>query len=230
MFSRLTLFISFLEKLELIDQEGKVILNNPEKYASKYPTKIEYYLHKGYTSDQAIEMISERQKTFILEKLIDKYGYDHAKSIYNNRQEKWLKSLHENGNLKSGYSFVSQDLFNKINESFSMNNFQYMVKNGEFIISKYAIDFIDHDTKRIIEFNGDLYHANPNIFNSEDKPNPWNKKLSAKKIWENDKIRNGLIESFGYEVLVVWESDYRKNPQQILQKCIEFIKNKEIKC
>lgn len=205
---------------------SETFISNPEKYVTKYPTKIEYYLHRGFTKEQAIEMISERQKTFILEKLINKYGEDKAKIIYNKRQEKWMKSLHENGNLKSGYSLVSQELFNKINDYFIDNSFQYMIKNGEFIISKYSVDFIDHNTNRIIEFNGDLYHANPEIFKPFDKPNPWNKNLLAESIWEKDDIRNKLMESLGYQVLVVWESEYRKNSEQILEKCIDFINKK----
>jgi hypothetical protein len=32
-----------------------------------------------------------------------------------------------------------------------------------------------------------------------------------------------LIESKGYKVLTIWESEYRNNPQQTLEKCIKFI-------
>lgn len=42
-------------------------------------------------------------------------------------------------------------------------------------------------------------------------------------IWNADKNKIDLIVERGYEVLVIWESDYKKNPQQTLEKCIEFI-------
>jgi hypothetical protein len=29
----------------------------------------------------------------------------------------------------------------------------------------------------------------------------------------------------GFDVMVVWDSEYRKNPQQTLEKCIKFIIN-----
>ena len=208
------------------NKSHKIFMDNPEKYASKYPTKIEYYLKRGYTEEQGKQMIVERQKTFTLEKLIQKYGEENAQNIWNKRQEKWLKSLHENGNLKSGYSMVSQELFKKMDEYFPNNKFQYKLKNGEFLIKRFAVDFIDHKTKRIIEFNGDIYHANPNIFESNDTPNPWNKLLLASQIWDFDKKRKIFIESFGYKTLVIWESEYRKYPEQILQKCIEYINEK----
>ena len=51
-------------------------------------------------------------------------------------------------------------------------------------------------------------------------------KISAKKIWQNDKLKNDWISNRGYDVLIIWESDYRKDPQQIVEKCIEFINKK----
>lgn len=45
----------------------------------------------------------------------------------------------------------------------------------------------------------------------------------AKEIWKFDEDKIKLIEKEGYEVLVIWETEYRNGTQQILQKCIEFI-------
>ena len=215
-----------LQKCVNLDRQSKmidIINSDPIKYASKYPTKIEYYLSRGYTEEEGIHLISERQKTFILENLIEKHGEEKGISIYNDRQKKWLKSLHSNGNLKSGYSLVSQELFEDIDSRFVDNQFQFKIKNGEFIISKYAVDFIDHSSSKIIEFNGDIYHANPSIYNESDNPNPWNRKLTSSDIWNYDKCRNDEIESMGYQVLVIWESDYRKNRQKCVSECVEFL-------
>lgn len=46
---------------------------------------------------------------------------------------------------------------------------------------------------------------------------------TSKDIWERDKIKIDLARKNGFNVLVIWDSEYRKNPQQTLQKCIEFI-------
>jgi hypothetical protein len=32
-----------------------------------------------------------------------------------------------------------------------------------------------------------------------------------------------LAESYGYEVLVVWESDYKKDPEQMINRCIKYL-------
>ena len=34
------------------------------------------------------------------------------------------------------------------------------------------------------------------------------------------------MENLGYKVLTIWENDYRKNPQETLDKCIKFINSK----
>ena len=78
----------------------------------------------------------------------------------------------------------------------------------------YFYDFVDTKNKKVIEFNGDLYHANPSLFNENDCPNPFNKKLTAKEIWEYDKQKLDHIKSLGYQVLIIWESNYRQNKDE----------------
>ena len=48
-------------------------------------------------------------------------------------------------------------------------------------------------------------------------------KMTAVEIWNKDNLKNFWIEERGYKVLTIWESEYRKNPQQTLEKCIKFI-------
>ena len=47
--------------------------------------------------------------------------------------------------------------------------------------------FTDIKNKKIIEYNGDDYHGNPNKYNFDDYPNPFRKDLTAKDIWNKDK-------------------------------------------
>ena len=50
--------------------------------------------------------------------------------------------------------------------------------------------------------------------------------MFAYEIWEKDKIRINSIEKEGYKVLIIWENDYNKNKKESIQKCIDFLKNK----
>jgi G:T-mismatch repair DNA endonuclease (very short patch repair protein) len=47
--------------------------------------------------------------------------------------------------------------------------------------------------------------------------------MSSEEIWEYDKIKIDSIVKEGYEVLVIWESDYKENKELAIQKCINFI-------
>jgi G:T-mismatch repair DNA endonuclease (very short patch repair protein) len=77
--------------------------------------------------------------------------------------------------------------------------------------------------KKIIEFNGDYWHCNPFIY----EPTYFHKfmKCSAQEKWDIDKKKIELAESYGYEVLVIWESEYQKNKELTINKCIEYLTN-----
>lgn len=192
---------------------------------------LQYWLNKGYSEEEAKKLRSERQSTFSLEKCIEKYGEELGKEIFNKRQIKWQKSLYKNGKLKSGYSEVSQELFYEIIENIGINDSNYFLfakKGGEFVLSDingfYRYDFTDLKNKRIIEYNGDDYHGNPDKYKATDYPNPFRKKLTAQEIWDKDKEKMLLANDNGFEVLVVWDSEYKKNKEEIINKCREFLK------
>jgi G:T-mismatch repair DNA endonuclease (very short patch repair protein) len=42
-------------------------------------------------------------------------------------------------------------------------------------------------------------------------------------IWNDDKIKLNRIIKEGYEILIVWESDYRKNKKNVINDCIKFL-------
>jgi len=210
---------------------------NKEKDSTYYyettPMRIEYYLNKGFSEDDSKEMLGQRQTTFSKEICIKKYGEDEGLKIFNLRQEKWAKTLVENGNLKGGYSLISQELFEKISNYYENQEDLYFAKsklNNEYYISTkeygYKLyDFVDLNSRKIIEFNGDLYHANPKIYQENDITNPFKgRKKTAKEIWEDDKIKIKIANDRKFEVLVIWESEYRKNPIETLNKCLDFLK------
>ena len=130
------------------------------------------------------------------------------------------------------YSKVSQELFLEVYKlSEEKENIYFGQLNKEFNVwceeekRLYSYDFVDSRKKKIIEYNGDLWHANPKYFRETDFPNPKDKSLSAKKIWEDEKRKIDFIESKGFKVLVVWDSDYLKDKQQVINECINFLNN-----
>ena len=62
-----------------------------------------------------------------------------------------------------------------------------------------------NNKKHIIEVYGDYWHCNPKLF-KEDFYHPQLKQTAAEK-WAADDQRKQYLESLGYTVTVVWESD-----------------------
>lgn len=206
------------------------------KYAIKdriHTTTIEYYLDKGYSEEESIELLRKRQRTFTLQKCIEKYGEESGRNRWLERQENWQKSLLDNGNIKCGYSKISQDLFNEIIKHYKIEDIPfvyYAIKNKEYYISRkslgfFSYDFTDKNRMKIIEYNGDQYHANPNLFESNDYPHPYYKEdgPTAKEIWERDNLKINLAKNEGFDVLVIWDSEYRKDKNKTIKKCLNFL-------
>lgn len=55
--------------------------------------RIEHWIDKGYTPEEARIQVSKVQATFTLEKCIEKYGVIEGKRIWDERQQKWQDTL-----------------------------------------------------------------------------------------------------------------------------------------
>lgn len=197
--------------------------NNPEKYKGILPNQIKYWLDRGYSEDEAHEIIKERQTTFSLEICIDKYGFDQGTKIFNERQKKWVNSLHSNfekyGDGRSPQSKWVNDIKDRLKE----NGFDIPEKEKWMRVKgsnvSYSFDLtID---KKIIEFNGDYWHMNPKIY----EVSSFNKsiQLTASEKWHLDAEKIKYAKSKGYEVMVIWEYEYISEPETVINKCVKFL-------
>ena len=195
-------------------------------------TSLQYYIDKGYDEETSNKMLKDRQSTFTLVKCIEKYGDVEGINIFNKRQTKWQDSLNKGGNLKIGYSNISQEFFNRINNQLN-GDFRYATNGGEFKINRenggiWIYDFVDTKNNKIIEYQGDEYHANPLKFGENDTPHPFRKDITSKDIWLKDKEKLKTAIDNGYEVLYVWDSEYSRvgeeNKNKLIEKCINFLK------
>ena len=49
---------------------------------------------------------------------------------------------------------------------------------------------------------------------------------SAEETWERDGIKTNIAIERGFEVLVIWDSDYRNDKNKTIEKCLDFLKIK----
>lgn len=194
---------------------------------------IEYWLNKGFTKEDAKNKISQMQKTFSLKKCIEKYGKEKGTEVWRKRQIKWQNSLNARGFHQLACSTISQELFKEIEKKYpederdflfyGTKNREYTLKNDEGYYYRY--DFCDLNRRKMIEFNGDVFHGNPKIFLPEDKPHPFQDK-TAKELWESDEIKKQIAIKNGFTELIIWEKDYREDKEKIINECLNFLNEK----
>lgn len=145
-------------------------------------------------------------------------------------EEKYIKYMNSFPHVF--YSNISKELFERLDNYFHFSKVYYEPKTKEF--GKYYkegkryyfYDFVLPEIKLCIEFNGDYFHANPKFFKECDTPNPYNKTLTAKEIWEADERKNNVIINCGFELLKVWESDYNNDKDKVFNDVVKFIKER----
>ena len=206
---------------ELVELRKKFI--DSRKYIKENnSTTLEYYTSRGYSVDDARVMLANRQRTFSLEKCIEKYGEVEGYNIFNKRQQKWVKSLQNNfakhGESRSSKSQIELQFVTEI-----CNTLNISVPNKQKYINDtdgcYAYDFTYNH--KIIEFNGDYWHCHRQIYNKDFINKTINK--YAWEIWEKDERKINVAKKHGYDVLVVWESEYLVNKDYVIEKCIKFL-------
>jgi len=84
------------------------------------------------------------------------------------------------------------------------------------------VDGFDPNTNTVYEFYGDYWHGNPNIFNSLDMN--VSSKISFGDLYQRTIQREELIKSAGYNLITIWENDFRKLlSQEIAQTPTEIV-------
>ena len=181
--------------------------------------QVEYWIKKGFSEEEAKIKVSERQRTFTLEKCIEKYGEEEGTRRWQERQKKWLKNY-----KKQNFSNISQELFWSIYDKMKDLNLDIRFatinenkekdtsgKNNEFLVktkkSYVKPDFIVLNYKKVIEFDGDYWHG------------------QARGNKHRDSVRDETLSEMGYQVLHVLERDFKSDPQKTINNCIEFLQS-----
>ncbi len=158
---------------------------------------------------------------------LDKFGYNNPWKSPEIR-EKCIKTILDNPKAYSYSSKKANDFFNILFEQLrNKDHIYFAAHNKEFgLRSKkdkryYFYDFVDTTNKKCIEFNGNYWHANPLMYES----NFLNKKsgLTAKDVWKRDDYKLKVLEDAGYEILIVWELEYDTSKDEIIKACVNFL-------
>lgn len=230
--------ISNTNKGMVSHMKGKKHSNKTKKLIQKNTKTSEYHSNiRGKTYNQirgegASEKLSKKMKgVFTLKWFIEKYGKIDGIELYNNRNANIAKTTHFrefNKKNRENFSKISQklfwDIYIKIKHNFKKIYFAELNHEYSCHTGYHNYDFVILDNKKVIEFNGDKFHANPQLYNENDVPLSF-MQLNSKEIWERDIIKNELLLKNGYSLKIIWENDYKNNPDNTLNECLSFLKN-----
>ena len=91
----------------------------------------------------------------------------------------------------------------------------------QLFLGNYAYDLYKKEGKKIVEINGTYWHADSRVFLDE------NQRLihgTVQDIRLKDEQKISYAKSKGWDVLVVWELDYCKSPNDVIESILRFFK------
>ena len=172
----------------------------------------EYWVARGYSEEDAIQQVSKSQVTNGIDWYVRKYG-DAGKEKFNKRIEQWLNAP-GNKNMIRGRSAKSVQMFEELISAGVNGNIEKSVRGAKRV---HRVDFVLG--KKIIEYNGDYWHANPKIYSSDMMV----RKKMARDIWEHDTAKIEDLMCAGFQVLTIWEHDYINSPDVVIKQCKDFL-------
>jgi hypothetical protein len=172
------------------------------------------YYSKTKTKRQKINKSRGKTK----QQLIEKFGKEYVRELCLKRGKSRQNSFYRR------YSKISEKFFNELQKNINEELF-YGEKEKWIKYNKnkgFYVDLLYNN--KIIEFNGNFYHANPKYYNEDSiiKISKENIKI-AKEIWRKDKFKIDTLTKLNYKVMIIWEDEI--NNEDILNKCIKFLQN-----
>jgi hypothetical protein len=227
-----------VESIELAQQSKRANNKKGSKRSTTSPVRritskrcLEYYTVRGYSKKEAEQLVSDGQIYFSKEICIEKYGEIEGLKIWQDRQDRWQETLKSKPpkeiarinrlKMTKGISVSKAETViltevKKVSPNLSIIHQLTLLDDNK---KQYVYDISANN--KIIEYHGDFWHSNPAKY-SLDYVNP-RTKLKASDKWIKDQEKIEFAQKQGYEVLVVWESDFKKYKEEILKKCIQFL-------
>jgi len=154
-----------------------------------------------------------------LQNFINRHGEDRGPILYEEHYSNKLQKL-----LSGSKSGIEKKVYEHLRSLCIDVKSNFYIKSSDN--SKYFYDIIVEGTNKIIEINGDFWHANPRFFTENQILHHPGRDISAKEVWSQDKKKIECAEQFGYEVLVIWEHEIRESFEDVIDKITNYIEEK----
>lgn len=184
----------YFKKLTKNTIKEKYGVNNPaQKHIKHFNDLYEDFVRNNFIKNGC----------FLYKEFIDYFhiGYDGAKVW---RKKLNISERNKRDNNISKNESIWLDILNIPND-----NIHRQVR-----IDKYIVDGYDPQTKTVYEFLGDYWHGNLNIFNYQDI-NPLCKKTYL-ELFEQTNEKFEKLKELGYNIIWIWESEFKNKLNDIL--------------
>lgn len=215
-------------------KNSEFVKNNPDFNVFMF----EYWLKEANGDRELAKQLHSKSQTRDLNWFVKKYGEVEGKKRHREKTEKWIqtlnsKSIEELAEINSKkvnksfcfFSKAEKELFNTLKKYIPEVTDQLAICRDQTEFKKRFYLYDISYKNKIIEYNGDFWHANPKLYD-ESFINPYTKETQY-EINERDKDKLFIAESNGYEVLTIWENEYQKNKDLVVERCLEFLQKKE---
>jgi G:T-mismatch repair DNA endonuclease (very short patch repair protein) len=108
------------------------------------------------------------------------------------------------------YSKLAIKWIEEYTYSHRLKNVQHAANGGEFKIpgTNFRVDGYHKASNTVFEFYGDYWHGGTRSKKSQSKVHPHSTVITIKQLRQKTRNRERKIKSLGYNLIVVWESDY----------------------
>lgn len=143
-----------------------------------------------------------------------------AKELKRKQREGYRRWLLDGNKVRFGNQSVMEK---RIGHFLEEHGYTY-VKQKSF--GRFRYDYCLEEHKILIEYNGDYWHCNPEIY--EEGYYNQKKSKTAKEIWEHDQEKIDKGKEKGYTVIVFWEKQFKLLTNKEISEVIDEAIRSEI--
>jgi hypothetical protein len=173
-------------------------------------------VNKKHWTQEILYILNDKEK---FEKMLSECGMSlMAKTI--NVSESTIKNYHTKYNLNIIGNHISsfENIFNTWLSSLPI----VFIKRDRKTLYPRELDYHFPNNKIALECQGDYWHMNPTKYNKTDI-HPTSKKF-AYEIWQRDLQKKHDCNKLNIELIQVWESDWRNDPNSIKQMILQKLR------
>lgn len=195
------------------------LIHRCEDYRKKYKKSMKLAFGVEVLTPMKVKSIREKAANT----MIERYGVP-----YSGLSPELLKKSWAKWDAKGVASEKEKQFAEEIKIIF--NDFEFFDSKNPYIVELNQKTFIPDiaipELKLFIEFYGDYWHGNPALFSEQQLVSQG--RFSRKEINEKDAKRiEAIKKTTGFEVLVIWENEWKKQHSYIIEK-IKGVKDERI--